>query len=337
MTRLRSGGRVDRSRCVRFTVDGTALTGHPGDTLASALLANDRIEVAPSIHRDRPRGILTADETEPNAMVQLLGGRPEPMVPATRVELTDGLQAATLSGVGWLSSAADEHTYDKKYVHFDVVVVGAGPAGTAAARAAGRSGARVLLVEQDGAIGGGLLDGHHRVDGRSAADWLDEASREFVELEETRVLTRATAVGCYDDYLLVAERRGARQRLWHVRAQHVVLATGAHERPLVFADNDRPGTMLAGAVRRYVHRFGVLPGRRAVVATTSDSAYRAVFALAEAGASVQAVADNGFTRSAYPVILTLENHCDADNQKIIADMLVEILGDKLFVPQVVCP
>ncbi|MHA6805055.1 glycine cleavage T C-terminal barrel domain-containing protein [Salinifilum ghardaiensis] len=274
-------------------MDGIALTGHPGDTLASALLANDRIEVAPSIHRDRPRGILTADETEPNAMVQVLGGRPEPMVPATRVELADGLQVATLSGVGWLCPAEDEHTYDKKHVHVDVAVVGAGPAGIAAARAAGRSGARVLLVEQDTEIGGGLLDGHHGVDGRSATDWLAGVSREFVELDETRVLTRATAVGCYEGGpLLVAERRGARQRLWHVRARHVVLATGAHERPLVFADNDRPGTMLAGAVRRYLHRFGVLPGHRAVVATTSDSAYRTVFALAEAGADVRAVVDS---------------------------------------------
>ncbi|MEV0050993.1 2Fe-2S iron-sulfur cluster-binding protein [Saccharopolyspora shandongensis] len=291
-SRLPEGGRIDRTRTLRFTFDGMEFAGHPGDTLASALLANGRIEVGPSIYRDRPRGIVTADCTEPNALVQVLDGGPEPLVPATRLELYDGLQVASLSGIGWLSNAPDPTVYDKKYVHADVVVVGAGPAGIAAALAAGRSGARVVLVEQGRELGGSLLDGGERIDGRPAVEWISRAAREFVDLPEVRVLTRATAVGHYDhNYLLIAEHRGNRQRLWHLRAQRVVLATGAHERPMVFADNDRPGIMLASAVRSYIKRFAVLPGREAVVVTTSDSAYLAALDLAAAGARVRAVVD----------------------------------------------
>lgn len=292
MTRLGTGGRIDRTRTLRFTFDGIELTGHPGDTLASALLASGRIEVGPSIYRDRPRGIVTADCTEPNALVQVLGGRPEPLVPATQLELYDGLQVASLSGVGWLSDAPDSAVHDKKYVHADVVVVGAGPAGIAAALAAGRGGARVVLVEQGRELGGSLLDGGELIDGRPASEWISRAAREFVDSPEVRVLTRATAVGHYDhNYLLVAENRGDRKRLWHVRAQRVVLATGAHERPMVFADNDRPGIMLASAVRSYLKRFAVLPGRAAVVVTTSDSAYLTALDLAAAGGHVRAVVD----------------------------------------------
>ncbi|GAA0521313.1 sarcosine oxidase subunit alpha [Saccharopolyspora subtropica] len=306
MTRLGIGGRIDRTRTLRFTFDGMEFTGHPGDTLASALLANGRVEVGPSIYRDRPRGILTADGTEPNALVQVLSGGPEPMVPATRLELSDGLQVASLSGIGWLSDAPDPTTYDKKYVHADVVVVGAGPAGIAAALAAGRSGARVLLVEQERELGGTLLDGGERIDGRPAGEWISRAVREFVESPEVRVLTRATTVGLYDhNYLLIAERRADRQRLWHVRAQRVVLATGAHERPMVFADNDRPGIMLASAVRSYLKRYAVLPGRDAVVVTTSDSAYLTAFDLAGAGARVRAVVD---TRPRPPQRLVEQAH-----------------------------
>jgi sarcosine oxidase subunit alpha len=313
VNRLPTGGRIDRSRELRFTFDGAEYSGHPGDTLASALLAEGRIEVAPSIYCGRPRGIYTADSTEPNALVQLHGACTEPMLSAPQVELYDGLAAESLSGIGRLGQlGSDPAEYDKKYVHADVVVIGAGPAGLAAALAAGRSGARVILVEQGRELGGALLDGAERIDGRPATDWIARAAREFVDLPEVRVLTRATAIGCYDpNYLLIAERRTdhidgfarpgqPRQRLWHVRAQRVVLASGAHERPLVFADNDRPGIMLASAVRTYVNRYAVLPGKDAVVFTTSDSAYATALDLLAAGAQVRAVVD---TRPRPPVRL----------------------------------
>ncbi|MGW8401797.1 2Fe-2S iron-sulfur cluster-binding protein, partial [Streptomyces lydicus] len=144
--RLPHAGRVDRTTTLRFTVDGRELTGHPGDTVASAMLANGIAEVAPSLYRGRPRGIVAAGVEEPNALLQIAGPCSEGMLPATAVELSDGLAATTLSGMGRLDPAPDPAVYDKKYVHTDVLVVGAGPTGLAAAAAAAGSGARVLLV-----------------------------------------------------------------------------------------------------------------------------------------------------------------------------------------------
>ncbi|KMS76423.1 ferredoxin [Streptomyces viridochromogenes] len=296
--RLRRGGRVDRTAVLRFTVDGRELTGHPGDTLASAMLANGVVEVAPSLYRGRPRGIVAAGVEEPNALVQLDGPCSEGMLPATTVELHDGLSATTLSGMGRLDPTPDPAAYDKKYVHTDVLVVGAGPAGLAAAAAAAGSGARVLLVDDQPEPGGSLLSGApsdlDRVDGLRAA--LDAAP-------EAVVLRRTTVFGSYDDnYVLALQRRTdhlgsaapegvSRQRLWHIRARRVVLATGAHERPLTFAGNDRPGVMLAGAVRTYLNRYVVAPGSRAVVGTTNDSAYDTVADLRAAGVDIAAVVD----------------------------------------------
>ncbi|MDT7642081.1 MAG: sarcosine oxidase, subunit alpha, partial [Pseudonocardiales bacterium] len=300
--RLPTGGRIDRSVTLRATVDGVELTGHPGDTVASALIANGRLEVAPSIYRGRPRGIVAAGVEEPNALLQLAGARPgdnaEPMLPATAVELFDGLSAETLSGVGRLDPGTDEARHDKKFVHTDVLVVGAGPAGLAAALAASAGGARVLLVDEQPELGGQLLAERNP----ALADWVAGAAAELAARPEVRVLRRATAFSVAANYVLVAERRtdhlGAaapaevsRQRLWHVRARRIVLAAGAHERPMVFADNDRPGIMLAGAVRTYLNRYGVLPGRRAVLLTTNDSAYDTALDLRAAGAEVPALVD----------------------------------------------
>ena len=289
--RLPHGGRIDRATTLRFTLDGRELTGHPGDTLASAMLANGVIEVAPSLYRGRPRGIVSAGVEEPNALIQVDGSYSEGMLPATTVELYDGLAARTLSGKGRLDPGADPAVYDKKYAHTDVLVVGAGPAGLAAALAASASGARVILVDDQPEPGGSLLD---------RSEWVAQARARLDAAPETVVLRRTTAFGAYDDnYVLALQRRTenlslkgvSRQRLWHIRAKQVVLATGAHERPLVFAGNDRPGVMLAGAVRTYLKRYAVTPGSRAVVSTTNDSAYDTVDALRAAGVEVVAVVD----------------------------------------------
>ncbi|MEU9631393.1 sarcosine oxidase subunit alpha family protein [Streptomyces luteogriseus] len=292
--RLPQGGRVDRGTVLRFTVDGRELTGHPGDTLASALLANGRVEVAPSLYRGRPRGIVAAGVEEPNALVQLDGPCSEGMLPATTVELYDGLSATTLSGMGRLDPAPDPAVYDKKYVHTDVLVVGAGPAGLSAAAAAAGSGARVILVDEQPEPGGSL--------GPDTA-WVADVRAALDAAPEVVVLARTTAFGSYDDnYVLALQRRtdhlGAaapegvsRRRLWHIRARRVVLATGAHERPLVFAGNDRPGVMLAASVRTYLNRYAVAPGSRAVVSTTNDSAYDTVAALHAAGIDIAVVVD----------------------------------------------
>ncbi|MFI0151497.1 sarcosine oxidase subunit alpha family protein [Streptomyces lydicus] len=305
--RLPHTGRVDRTTTLRFTVDGRELTGHPGDTVASALLANGIAEVAPSLYRGRPRGIVAAGVEEPNALLQIAGPCSEGMLPATAVELSDGLVATTLSGMGRLDPAPDPAVYDKKYVHTDVLVVGAGPAGLAAAAAAADSGARVTLVDAQPEPGGALLSGRTETIGaQPALAWVADIRAALDAAPEVTVLPRTTAFGAYDDnYVLALQARtdhlgaGApapsegvsRQRLWHIRARQVVLATGAHERPLVFAGNDRPGVMLAAAVRSYLNRYGVAAGSRAVVGTTNDSAYDTVADLHAAGIDIAAVVD----------------------------------------------
>ncbi|TDD30474.1 FAD-dependent oxidoreductase [Kribbella turkmenica] len=300
--RLPSGGRIDRSTVLTFTVDGVDYTGHPGDTVASALLANGRIRVGDSIYRGRPRGIVAAGPEEPNALLQVGGEQSEPMVPATIRRLVEGFNASTLSGLGVLDPDPDLATYDKKFVHTDVLVVGGGPSGLAAALSAARSGARVILLDEQPELGGSLLSASvELVDGKPAVEWVAEAGTVLEAEPEVTVLTRTLAFGSYDDnYVLAVEDRSgpapqgpgvSRQRVWHIRAGQVVLATGAHERPLVFAGNDTPGVLLAGAVRTYLNRYAVAPGRRVVVATTNDSAYDTVEDLVSAGVEVVAVLD----------------------------------------------
>ncbi|WP_344308575.1 (2Fe-2S)-binding protein, partial [Brevibacterium samyangense] len=155
--RLPSGGRIDRTRTLSFTVGGREYTGHPGDTLASALLGAGVRAVGPGLYSGRSRGVLSAGVEEPNALVRVRRpGDPvaESMLPATTVELVDGLDATLLSGLGDLDPNDDTALYDKKYVHTDVLVVGAGPAGLAAARALSAAGVRTMLVDDGPELGG---------------------------------------------------------------------------------------------------------------------------------------------------------------------------------------
>ncbi|MGP3956333.1 FAD-dependent oxidoreductase [Nonomuraea sp. 3N208] len=301
--RRETGGRVDRARTLRFRFDGRDYTGHPGDTLASALLANGVRQVATSVKLGRPRGIVAAGSEEPSALVQIEEPFPEPMLTATTVELYDGLVASGLPGQGRLAAEPDPARYDAIHAHCDVLVVGAGPAGLSAARAAARTGARVILADEQPEPGGSLLGTAEQLAGLPAAEWAGAVAAELAGLPEVTVLPRTTVFGYYDDnYLIAVERRTnhlggaapahvARERVWRIRARRVVLATGAHERPIAFAGNDLPGVMLAGAARTYVNRYGVLPGSRAVVFTTGDSAYAAALDLAGAGVDVVAIAD----------------------------------------------
>ena len=208
-----------------------------------------------------------------------------------------------MAGLGHAPNAPDPDLYDHRHLHCDVLVVGGGPAGLAAAYAAGRTGARVVLADEQQEFGGRLLDIPETLGDRPALDRVAEVVAELAGMEEVRLLPRTTALGYYDhnhlallerrgDHLPQQERRGkVRQRLWHIRAGEVILATGAHERPLVFADNDRPGVMLASAAAAYAHRYGALPGRKLVILTNNDSAYRAALVLADAGAEVGAIVD----------------------------------------------
>ncbi|MGR6922699.1 2Fe-2S iron-sulfur cluster-binding protein [[Actinomadura] parvosata] len=281
---------------MRFTFDGRELRGEPGDTLAAALLRNGVRVVGRSVELGRPRGIFTAGPEEPNALVRVGA---DPMLAATTVELYDGLEAWSLRGKGRVNPDAiddrrcdkggadrDDRRCDKGYLHCDVLVVGGGPAGLAAAVAAGRSGARVILVDEQPRLGGDLLNSRLLLDGAPALDWV--AGLDL----PGRVLTRTTAVGYYDhNYVVAVERRARGERLWHIRAREVVLATGAHERSLAFPGNDRPGVMLASAARTYANRYGVAPWRRAVVFACADSGYEAARDLAAAGVEVAAIVD----------------------------------------------
>ncbi len=206
------------------------------------------------------------------------------------------------AGLGEASRLGDPDRYVNGFVHCDVLVVGAGPAGLAAALAASRGGSRVILCDEGSEMGGSLLASNGvSIGARPAADWVAATLEELARAGAT-VLPRTQAFGYYNHNFVGLGQRltdhlddvGAgvpRERMWQVRARHVVLATGATERPLVFPDNDRPGVMLAGAARTFLNRYGVRPGSRAVVVTAHDSAYRAALDLAEAGVAVPRIVD----------------------------------------------
>ncbi|UPJ26344.1 sarcosine oxidase subunit alpha family protein [Bradyrhizobium sp. CW1] len=377
--RLATGGRVDRSKPVRFTFDGKPYQGFVGDTLASALIANGVHLVGRSFKYHRPRGIMTASAEEPNALVGV--GRDEahytPNLRATQVEIYEGLVAESqnrwpalafdvgavievlsaflpagfyyktfmwpkagwkhvyeplirrAAGLGRAPTTADSDRYTQVYAHCDVLVVGAGPAGIAAAIAAAQTGVRVILCDEQAEMGGSLLaETVAKIDGRAAADWCRAMLDELASLPNVTLMARTTAFGWYPHNFIGLNERVTdhlteggklpRERLWQVRAQEIVLATGAIELPIVFPQNDRPGVMMAEAARTYVNRFGVLPGARAVVVTASDSAYRAAVDLQVAGVVIPAIADLRSSPSGYWVERAREKGIDVMPQTSLA-------------------
>ncbi len=356
--RTNGGGRVDRARTLSFTFDGRTYQGHPGDTLASALLANGVHLVGRSYKYHRPRGILSAGAEEPNALVTIDrgDGRAAPNLRATQVELYDGLVAESqnrwpslsydvgavnslfspllaagfyyktfmgprlldsnwawhkiyeplirrAAGLGKAPTLPDPDRYANRFAHCDVLVVGAGPAGLAAALAATEAGARVILCDEQAELGGALLsEWAVEIDGTPAASWVADAVRALAASPRVTLLPRTQAFGYFaqnfvalaerlTDHLASSDPAAARERLWQVRAKEVVLATGAIERPIVFPGNDRPGIMLADAARTYVNRYGVRPGSRTVVLAACDSGYAAALDLHRAGIDVATIVD----------------------------------------------
>jgi sarcosine oxidase subunit alpha len=349
--RLPKGGRIDRSKPIRFTFDGRTVEGFVGDTVASALLANGVHLTGRSFKYHRPRGILTHGSDEPSALLSVDRGpgRVDPNNRATVVEARNGLKTSSqnrwpslafdvgavndllspvfvagfyyktfmwprsfwdrvyepviraAAGLGVAPQVPDPDAYANRHAHCDVLVVGAGPAGLTAALAAAKSGKRVIVADEQPELGGSLLhETTATIDGQSADAWRAAAVAELDAQENVILLPRTTAFGYYNhnhiamtervtDHRADAPKAAPRERLWQVRAGEVVLATGSHERPLVFADNDRPGVMLAESVRVFVNRYGVLPGRKIVFATSAVSAYAAAADVKAAGVDVTLV------------------------------------------------
>ncbi|KQU87468.1 (2Fe-2S)-binding protein [Mesorhizobium sp. Root102] len=188
---------------------------------------------------------------------------------------------------GWTSAG----TADQINHHCDVLVVGAGPAGLAAVRLASGAGLSVMLVDDQPKPGGSLGHRAGEIDGKPAAAWIAETVAELAAAGQL-ILPSTTAFGIYDHNLVGLNQRhcdGRPDTLWRVRPRQIVLATGAIERPLPFANNDLPGIMSADAALAYLRRHAVLVGRRIVLATNNDSAYEVATALAEVGADVTLV------------------------------------------------
>ncbi|MCA0961574.1 sarcosine oxidase subunit alpha [Salipiger bermudensis] len=206
------------------------------------------------------------------------------------------------AGLGVSPTEEDPDHYASRYLHCDVLIVGAGPTGLAAARAAAVDGLKVVLVDENPEAGGTLLsEPQAEISGQPAWDWLAAEVKELEALG-VRIMTRTTAIGYYHqnmiglvqkltDHLPKLPDDTPRERMWRVRAEQVVLAQGALEKPLVFHGNDRPGVMLAGSAQTFLNRYGVLVGKSPVVLTSHDSAWYAAFDLADAGAKVQAIVD----------------------------------------------
>jgi len=206
------------------------------------------------------------------------------------------------AGLGRAAQVSDPDHYDKAWAHCDVVIAGSGPAGLAAALAAGRSGARVILCEEDFVLGGRLLADGGTIDGLPAAEWVARTLAELAAMPDVRIMTRTTLFGVYDggtygaiervnDHLPVPPEHQVRQRLWRIVAKRCVVAAGAIERPIVFAGNDTPGVMMASAMRSYINRYAATPSKRIALFTNNEDGWRTAETTIAAGLQVAAVID----------------------------------------------
>jgi sarcosine oxidase subunit alpha len=346
------GGQIDRNQPLNFKFDGKSYAGCAGDTLASALLANDVRLMGRSFKYHRPRGPLTAGSEEPNAIVELRSGnRQEPNTRATTAELYEGLIARSqnrwpslafdamaindrfsnfltagfyyktfmwpavfwekvyepiirkAAGLGSLSLLEDPDEYDKGFRHTDLLIIGAGPSGLVAALTAGRAGSDVILADEDFAFGGRLNSETFAINDEASDLWVQTTIAELSAMPNVRMMTRTTVIGAFDhgiygavervsDHVIMPAAGKPRQILWRIYAAKTILAAGATERPIAFENNDRPGIMLASAMRSYANRWAATPAQRIAIFTNNDDGHRTAADLHAKGVNIAAVIDS---------------------------------------------
>jgi sarcosine oxidase subunit alpha len=207
------------------------------------------------------------------------------------------------AGLGRATYEADPDAYEKSWAHCDLLVIGGGAAGLAAALTAGRAGARVILADENPTPGGFLLSETANLNGKTAAVYAASVLAELASLDNVTLMPRTTVFGWYDGQVFGAVERVQKhvasrdanlpvERLWRIAARKAVLATGSEERPLVFGGNDIPGVMMAAAMRTYLNRHAVAPGRKTAIFTTNDSGYALASDLEKAGVEVAAIIDS---------------------------------------------
>ena len=354
--RVKTGKAIDETYRISFKFNGSTYYGFKGDTLASALLANNIHLVGRSFKYHRPRGIMTAGSEEPNAIVQLHDNTPrtEPNVRATEVEIYEGLEASSQNcwpsvnfdigginnflspllpagfyyktfmwpasfwekyeyfirksaGLGKSPTEPDPDIYEHKYIHCDVLVIGAGISGIMAAKIAAKNGLKTLLVDEKPNLGGSTIyqnSNYFKINNQTSGSWLEKEINEIKKLENLEIKTR-TSVAAYHgynfllarenltDHLPIEQRKEkTRHRLLKIRAKKVITATGSLERPMIFDNNDRPGILLSSAIKRYIDFFGVACGEKNILFTNNDSAYETAISLIQKGINVEAIIDN---------------------------------------------
>ena len=354
--RVKTSKFVDETYKVSFKFNGKTYYGFKGDTLASALLANDIHLVGRSFKYHRPRGIMSAGSEEPNAIVQLHNNssRTEPNVRATEIEIYEGLEATSQNcwpsvnfdigginnflspilpagfyyktfmwpasfwekyeyfirksaGLGKSPTEADPDVYEHKYIHCDVLIIGAGISGIMAAKTSAKNGFKTLLVDEKHYLGGSTIyqnSEHFKINNQVSSSWLEKEINEIKKIENLEIKTR-TSVAAFHGYNFLLARENltdhlpldqrnnkTRQRLLKIRAKKVITATGSLERPLIFDNNDRPGILLCSAINKYANLFGVACGEKNILFTNNDTAYETAINLFNKGINVEAIIDN---------------------------------------------
>jgi sarcosine oxidase subunit alpha len=380
--RVKSSSFIDETTRVSFKFNGTKLYGYKGDTLASALLANNIHLVGRSFKYHRPRGIMTSGSEEPNAMVQLHNNssRTEPNVRATEVELYDGLEASSQNcwpsvnfdfgginnflspllpagfyyktfmwpasfwekyeyfirksaGLGKSPTEPDPDIYEHRYLHCDVLVIGAGISGIIAAKTSAQNGLKTLLVDEKPNLGGSTIyqnNDHFKINDTNSAKWLEKEIKDLKNYKNLEIKTR-TSVAAYHGYNFILARENltdhievskrdnkVRQRLLKIRAKKVITATGSIERPLIFNNNDRPGILLSSAIKKYVDFYGVKSGEKIVLFTNNDTAYETALSLNDKGIKVEAIID-------------IRNENDSELIKSVKNLNIQIFNNHTIV------